>query len=68
MNTVATTIDKHQEIKAVLKNWPKIVERYQQPNSKKAVIQILNSFLPFLAIWGLMYWSLTVNYWLTLAL
>ncbi len=68
MSSVATTIDKHEEIKAVLKNWPKIVERYQRPNSKKAVIQILNSFLPFLAIWAVMYWSLSISYWLTLGL
>jgi omega-6 fatty acid desaturase (delta-12 desaturase) len=57
-----------EEIKAVLKNWPQIVKEYQTPNVKKAVIQIFNSFLPFLAIWVAMYFSLEVSYWLTLAL
>ena len=68
MNTVTPILDERAEIKAVLKNWPKIVGRYQQPNTKKAVIQILNSFLPFLGIWTVMYWSLSISYWLTLAL
>ena len=57
-----------KEIKEVLKDWQKIVQKYQVPNTKKAVIQIFTSFLPFLALWALMYWSLGVSYWLTLAL
>jgi omega-6 fatty acid desaturase (delta-12 desaturase) len=31
-------------------------------------VQILNSFLPYLGLWGAMVWSLSVSYWLTLAL
>ncbi len=62
------TKNNTQEIKEVLQNWPQIVKKYQAPNVKKAVIQILNSFLPFLALWVAMYFSLEVSYWLTLAL
>ncbi len=58
----------NEEIKEVLKDWPKIVERYQVPNTKKAVVQIFNSFIPFFLIWGLMYWSLDYSYWATLGL
>ncbi|MFK7806295.1 MAG: fatty acid desaturase [Saprospiraceae bacterium] len=68
MNSVSKTQADREEIRKVLQNWPKIVARYQQPNTKKAVIQILNSFLPFIAIWAVMYWSLSISYWLTLGL
>lgn len=47
---------------------PLIVKAYQLPNSRKATIQILNSFLPFLAIWVAMYLLLGVSIWLTLGL
>jgi omega-6 fatty acid desaturase (delta-12 desaturase) len=57
-----------KEIKEVLQNWQKIVKKYQIPNTKKAISQIFTSFLPFFALWALMYWSLEISYWLTLAL
>jgi len=56
------------EIKEVLKNWQTIVKEYQTPNTQKAIIQILNSFIPFMAIWALMYWSLDYSYWLVVGL
>ena len=59
---------ENNEIKTVLQNWQEHVKAYQVPNTNKAIIQILNSFLPFFAIWGVMYWSLSVSYWLTLLL
>jgi len=57
-----------EEIKKALQDWPRKVKDYQVPNVKKAVIQICNSFIPFLGLWVLMYFSLEVSYWLTLAL
>ena len=36
--------DLHQ----ALENWPKIIKKYKQPNTKAAVIQLLNTFLPCL--------------------
>ena len=53
---------------AILQKLPVIVKAYQLPNSRKATIQILNSFLPFLAIWVAMYLLLDVSFWLTLGL
>ncbi|MBK8193675.1 MAG: fatty acid desaturase [Lewinellaceae bacterium] len=53
---------------AILQRLPAIVKAYQLPDTKKAVIQILNSFLPFVAIWVAMYLLLDVSVWITLAL
>lgn len=57
-----------KEIKQILSNWPEMVKKYQTPDQKKAIIQIINSFGPFLALWVLMYLSLNVSYWLTVGL
>lgn len=56
------------EIKQALKHWRSIVSQYQQPNTKKAVIQLLTTFLPFLGLWVLMYFSLHWHYSITLVL
>jgi len=51
-----------------LQQLPAIVKAYQVTDRKKATIQILNSFLPFVAIWVAMYLLLDVSVWFTLAL
>lgn len=45
-----------------------MIRKYQHPNPKKASIQIVNSFLPFLVLWILMYASLSWSYLITLSL
>ncbi len=47
----------------------KTLRTYQTPDHKKAVIQILNSFLPFLGIWVLIYflWDYSIALSLVLA-
>jgi len=59
---------QENNLKEALKNWPSMILEYQRPNAKKALIQVLNSFLPFLGLWVLMYFSLNWSYWLTLGL
>lgn len=44
------------------------LKKYTQEHKAKATIQILNSFLPFIGIWVLMYLSLDYSYWITLGL
>lgn len=59
---------KQQYDPQVLKQLPTIVKSYQLPNTRKAIIQILNSFLPFVAIWVAMYFLIDVSFWLVLPL
>ncbi|MGK0388512.1 MAG: omega-6 fatty acid desaturase (delta-12 desaturase) [Maribacter sp.] len=59
---------QEKEIKQKLKNWGKMIRQYQRPSNAKAVIQILNSFLPFIGIWILMYFSLGYSYIITFLL
>jgi len=55
-------------IKESLKDWRTIVKKYQEPSAKKASIQLLTSFVPFVGLWVLMYYSLDWSYLITLGL
>ncbi len=48
--------------------WQAIVAKYSMPDVWRSIWQVVNSVVPFLALWYLMYLSLAVSYWLTLAL
>jgi len=48
--------------------WREIVARYQTPSVKRAVWQLVSTLVPFIGAVILMNWSLSVSYWLTLAL
>ena len=48
--------------------WREIVARYQTPGVKPAVWQLVSTLVPLAASFVLMYWSLSVSYWLTLLL
>ena len=49
-------------------SWVKQVAKYQNADTWRSIWQIINSFGPFFVIWTLMYFSLSVSYWLTLGL
>lgn len=59
---------QNHPLKEVLSNWRAVVQAYQKSDTQKALIQLLNSFLPFFALLVLMYFSLSVSYLLTLGL
>jgi omega-6 fatty acid desaturase (delta-12 desaturase) len=48
--------------------WKEVVAKYQQPALRRSLWQVINTLLPYAALWCLMYWSLGVSYWLTGAL
>ena len=49
-------------------DWKKIVVRYQTPSTGRAIWQIVNTLVPYAALWYLMYLSLAVSYWLLVPL
>lgn len=51
-----------------LKNWQAIVAKYQTPRLSSSLWQVANTFIPYLGLLYLMYLSLGISYWLTLAL
>ena len=50
--------------------WLRALSRYEKPNLKRAIGQLLDTFLPYLGLWVLMVWMLRrgVPYWATIPL
>ena len=44
------------------------IARFQQPITWRSMVQITNTFLPYAALWYLMYLSLAISWWLTVPL
>ncbi|GIK56431.1 MAG: fatty acid desaturase [Chloroflexi bacterium] len=51
-----------------LRNWQKIVARYQVPDTRRSVWQIVNTLVPYFIVWALMIVALNVSFWLTIPL
>jgi len=49
-------------------HWSRVLAPYKKPDTRRAVLQVLNTAIPFVALWGLMLASLQVSYALTLLL
>lgn len=48
--------------------WKQIVARYQKPSTARAAWQMVNTFVPYVGLWCLMYFTRTVSWWLTVPL
>jgi len=48
--------------------WQRIVAKYAHASNARALWQVANTFVPYLLLWGLMYLSLGVSWWITLPL
>ncbi len=46
--------------------WKDLVSKYQKSDLQKSLWQFINTFIPFVIGWYLMYLSLGIGYWLTL--
>jgi len=49
-------------------DWRKMVAKYQSPEAGRSLWQLANSLIPYILLWAVMYWSLSISYWLTLLL
>ena len=48
--------------------WIEVISKYNQPDIKKSIWQIINSLGPYVLLWIAMYYSLGISYLLTLGL
>lgn len=48
--------------------WIQVISKYNKPDNKKSIWQIINSLGPYLILWYLMYLSLGISYLLTLGI
>jgi acyl-lipid omega-6 desaturase (Delta-12 desaturase) len=63
-----STLEKKMNTEETTDRWQAIVARYTIPDKWRSLWMAVNSILPFLIMWYVMYRSLEVSYWLTLLL
>ena len=49
-------------------SWRRTVAKYEAPELSRSAWQVVNTVVPYIALWYLMYRSLNVSYWMTVAL
>jgi len=50
------------------RDWVKILSNYREPNQLRSTFELGITFIPFVLLWSLAWWSLSISYWLTLAI
>ena len=65
---IDSSVSSPGEDRAVTPSWKEVVARYRQPSAWRSAFQIVNSLVPYGVLWYLMFRTLAVSYWLTLAL
>jgi acyl-lipid omega-6 desaturase (Delta-12 desaturase) len=63
--TNTTTNPKNSPAKA---DWQAAVARYARPDARRSIWQVIDSLVPFFALWYLMVRSIEISYWITLLL
>jgi omega-6 fatty acid desaturase (delta-12 desaturase) len=48
--------------------WRRAIKPFAEANTGRSVWQIINTIVPYIALWVLMFYSLRISYWLTLLL
>ncbi|MGJ8651648.1 MAG: fatty acid desaturase [Opitutaceae bacterium] len=59
---------QNQDVNISTANWREIVRSYQKPDPKKSIRQICNTFIPYIGLWVIMYFTAPISMGLTLGL
>lgn len=49
-------------------DWKKALSKYESPQRRRSIWQLVNTLVPYFALWFFMVKSLSISYWLTLGL
>jgi omega-6 fatty acid desaturase (delta-12 desaturase) len=63
MENISKTTNSNEKIR-----WQDVVARYAHPDLRRSIWQVVNTLVPFFALWVLMVFSVKVSYLLTLLL
>ncbi|MFV1599929.1 MULTISPECIES: fatty acid desaturase [unclassified Phaeobacter] len=66
-----STTDESNQPRAAAKSardWVKILAQYRDPSPLRSSFELAVTVVPFLLLWALAWWSLSISYWLTLAI
>ncbi|HJX25894.1 MAG TPA: fatty acid desaturase, partial [Chthoniobacterales bacterium] len=62
------SLSREQKRRDQIIAWKAIVALYQKPSTWRALWQIIDSIVPYVLLWYLMYRSLSISWWITLPL
>ena len=57
-----------QPVERSAREWVKVLAQYREPNEARSVLELLVTVVPFVALWALAWWSMSVSLWLTLGI
>ncbi len=57
-----------QPVERSAREWVKVLAQYREPNEARSVLELLVTVVPFVALWALAWWSMSISLWLTLGL
>jgi acyl-lipid omega-6 desaturase (Delta-12 desaturase) len=66
--TTTTKPTQSQQPASSNNSWKDIVVKYQKPAVWRALWQVVNTIVPYVALWCLMYWAVTVSWWIAVPL
>lgn len=50
------------------KEWVQILAKYREPSTRRSIMELVVTLVPFVALWALAWASLSISYWLALAI
>ncbi|MDB6133556.1 MAG: hypothetical protein JWM59_1799 [Verrucomicrobiales bacterium] len=68
MNSPSTISPEDPRFEEQTAGWKGIVRKYQNPSRWKSAWQLVNTLVPYVALWVLMYFSIGVSWWLVIPL
>ena len=67
MNT-SDPSDQQKPLEPTPREWVQILSKYREPQLWRSLFELTVTFLPFLMLWALAWWALSISYWLSLAI
>jgi len=50
------------------RDWSRILTAYRTPNAPRSLFELAATLVPFVLLWGVAWWALSINYFLALAI
>ncbi|MDU8929458.1 fatty acid desaturase [Alisedimentitalea sp. MJ-SS2] len=66
--TLSTERTPDHPVMPAARDWVKTLSLYRDPNPLRSVTELAITAGPFLALWGLAWWAMSISYWLTFAI
>ncbi|MGB7262363.1 MAG: fatty acid desaturase, partial [Albidovulum sp.] len=64
--TKASAAPTHSD--QLARRWVQVLARYREPRTGRSLFELAVTLAPFLALWALAWWSLSISGWLALAI